>query len=49
LIAWCELIERERMRVMADDFVKTRNAQADAEPAREYHGALVAFAAGKDH
>jgi hypothetical protein len=40
------LIERERMRLIADDFIKTRNAQADVDPAREYHDALLAFAAG---
>lgn len=34
------------MRVAADDYIRLRNAHADIEPAREYHGALLAFAAG---
>lgn len=35
------------MRVMADDFVRLRNAQADVEPARKYYSDLLAFAAGR--
>jgi hypothetical protein len=34
------------MRVMADDFIRLRNAHADVDPAREYHSKLLDFAAG---
>lgn len=44
-MAWCELIERERMRVMADDYVRQRNTYLDVEEARKYHGRLVNLAA----
>ena len=47
LVAWCGLIERERMRVMAQDYISLRNAQAETGPAREYHGELLALASGK--
>jgi len=35
------------MRLMAQDYVTLRNAQIEAEPARKYHGELLAHAAGK--
>jgi len=35
------------VRVLADDFVNTRNVHMDNEPATEYHGKLVSLAAGK--
>jgi hypothetical protein len=46
-MAWCELIERERTRVMAQDFINLRNAQADTEPASKYHNDMLTYAAGK--
>jgi hypothetical protein len=41
------LIERERMRVMAQDYVSRRNANIAVEQAREYHGQLTAYATGE--
>jgi hypothetical protein len=35
------------VRLLAEDYVKSRNAHIDVEPAKEYHGKLLAFAAGK--
>lgn len=35
------------MRVLADDYIKSRNANADVGPATEYHGKLMSLAAGK--
>lgn len=32
---------------MADDYIKLRNAEIATEPATEYHGKLLALAAGK--
>jgi hypothetical protein len=32
--------------VAADDYIRLRNAHVDVDPAREYHSALLAFAAG---
>jgi hypothetical protein len=42
------LIERERMRLLADDFVKSRNANIEPKPAVEYHNRLCALAAGEE-
>ena len=47
LVAWCELIERERMRVMAQDYENLRYSQADPGPANKYHDRLLSYAAGK--
>lgn len=46
-MAWCELIERERMRVMAQDYENLRYSQADPGPANKYHDRLLSYAAGK--
>lgn len=36
------------MRLMAEDYIKLRNANAAVGPATEYHNALRALAAGKE-
>lgn len=46
-MAWNALIERERVRMMAHDYINLRNAQAADGLARNYHDELLAFAAGK--
>jgi len=46
-VAWCALLERERARVMAQDYDNLRYSQAEAGPARNYHERLLAYAAGK--
>ena len=47
LMAWCGLIERERARVMAQDYESLRYSQAENGPANKYHDQLLSYAAGK--
>ena len=47
LIAWCALIERERMRVMAQQYICMRNADIEVAKAREYHSELMNLAGGQ--